>query len=66
MDFKMNSGGTRMQKYNYLAELVDPRPHDGSRFFYRDMPLLPVSFECDWMVSNEALLFAVTREILKL
>ena len=52
-----------MQKYSYLAELVDPRPHDGSRFSYQGMPLLPVSYEYEWMMSNEALQRAVVNEM---
>lgn len=52
-----------MQKYGYLAELVDPRPHDGSRFSYQGMPLLPVSYECEWMISSEALQLAVIKEM---
>lgn len=52
-----------MPQFSYLAELVDPRPHDGGRRSHQGMPLLPVSYECDWMTSNEALLCAVITEM---
>jgi len=52
-----------MKQFNYLAELVDPRPHDGDRFAYQGLTFLPVSYECDWMSSSEDLQDAVTREI---
>jgi hypothetical protein len=57
------SGESKMLQFSYLAELVDPRPHDGSRSSYRGMPLLPVSYDCEWMISSEVLVRAVTKEI---
>jgi hypothetical protein len=52
-----------MPQFTYLAELVDPRPHDAGRHSYQGMPLLPVSYECDWMTSDEALQGAVNTEM---
>jgi hypothetical protein len=52
-----------MPQFNYLAELVDPRPHDAGRRSYQGMPLLPVSYECDWMTSSEDLQRVVATEI---
>jgi hypothetical protein len=52
-----------MQRFSYLSELVDPRPSDGIRLSYQGMPLLPVSYECDWMTFNEDLQRAVSKEI---
>ena len=52
-----------MPQFSYLAELVDPRPHDAGRHSYQGMPLLPVSYECDWMTSNETLQRAVSAEM---
>ena len=52
-----------MPQFSYLAELVDPRPHDAGRRSHQGMPLLPVSYECDWMTSNEALQRAVSTEM---
>lgn len=52
-----------MKQFSYLAELVDPRSHDGGRFSYQGTTFLPVSYECDWMTSNEDLQRAVAREI---
>jgi hypothetical protein len=52
-----------MQHFSDVSELVDPRPIDGTRFTYQGMPLLPVSYDCDWMVSNDVLLSAVREEV---
>ncbi len=52
-----------MAQFGYLAELVDPRPRDGGRRSHQGMPLLPVSYECDWMTSNIALQRAVITEM---
>jgi len=52
-----------MREIYDVAELVDPRPFDGTRFTYRGMPFLPVSYDCDWMVSNKVLLNAVSSEV---
>ena len=49
-----------------LAELIDPRPHDGSRITYCGMTMLPVAFECDWMKYNEVLQEAVVKEMCEL
>ena len=40
----------QMQEFYDVSELVDPRPFDGTRSTYRGMPLLPISYDCDWMV----------------
>jgi hypothetical protein len=34
-----------MQNFHDVSALVDPRPFDGTRFTYRGMPLLPVSYD---------------------
>lgn len=52
-----------MQNFYNVSELIDPRPIDGTRFTYRGMPLLPVSYDCEWMVSNDVLLSAVRKEV---
>jgi hypothetical protein len=52
-----------MRNFYDVSDLVDPRPIDGTRFTYRGMPLLPVSFDCAWMVSNDVLLSAVREEV---
>lgn len=53
-----------MEGTRHISDLVDPRPHDGERFSYRGMVLLPVSYECDWMTSNRALQRSVGQEML--
>jgi hypothetical protein len=55
-----------MQSFYHVSELVDPRPFDGTRFTYRGMALLPVSYDCDWMASNKVLLSAVCKEVFDL
>jgi hypothetical protein len=57
------TGGRKLQHYRNVSDLVDPRPIDGTRFTYRGMPLFPVSYDCDWMVSNKVLLSAVCEEV---
>ena len=52
-----------MKRFSYFAELVDPRSHDGGRFSYQGMTVLPVSYECDWMTSSEDLQRVVDTEI---
>ena len=52
-----------MQNFHDFSELVDPRPFDGTRFTYRGMPLLLVSYDCEWMVSSKVLLSAVCEEV---
>ena len=52
-----------MKMFYEASELVDPRPNYASRFSYRGMPLLPVSYDCDWMVSDKALRHAVKEQI---
>jgi len=52
-----------MQDFCDASDLVDPRPIDGTRFTYRGMPLLPVSYDCEWMSSNKALVNAVREEV---
>ena len=52
-----------MQEFYDVSELVDPRPFDGNRSTYRGMPLLPISYDCDWMVSNRVLLNAACKEV---
>lgn len=52
-----------MRRFSHVTELVDPRPIDGIRLTYRGMPLLPVSYDSDWMVSNDVLLSAVGEEV---
>jgi hypothetical protein len=53
----------KLPQLRKVSELVDPRPHDGGRLLYQDMPLLPVSYECDWMRGNEVVRRAVVNEI---
>ena len=55
-----------MQNFVDVTELVDPRPFGGARFTYQGMPLLPVSYDCDWMVSNKVLLSAVGDQVFDL
>ena len=57
------TGESRLQQFTYAAELIDPRPHDGGRISYLGKPLLPVSYDCEWMTSNEELQRAVTKEM---
>jgi hypothetical protein len=52
-----------MQDFHDVLELVDTRPFDGTRFTYRGMPLLPVSYDCEWMLSHKTLLKAVCEEV---
>ena len=52
-----------MQEFYDVSELVDPRPFDGTRSTYRGMPLLPITYDCDWMVSNRVLLSAACKEV---
>ena len=52
-----------MKMFREVSELVDPRPHDGSRLSYRGMPLLPVAYECEWMASNNLLQRAVIEQM---
>ena len=56
--------GFNVQILHDPSELVDPRPYDGGRVSYGGMPLLPVSFECEWMSSDTALQRAIAREML--
>jgi hypothetical protein len=53
----------QMQEFYDVSELVDPRPFDGIRSTYRGMPLLPISYDCDWMVFNRVLLSAACKEV---
>ena len=53
----------QMQEFYDVSELVDPRPFDGTRSTYRGMPLLPISYDCDWMVSNRVLLSVACKEV---
>jgi len=46
-----------------LAELIDPRPHDGNRLAYCGTTMLPVVYECEWMKYNEVLQYAVVKEV---
>jgi hypothetical protein len=55
--------GCKLQKYWNVSELVDPRPNDGDRFSYYGKPILPVAFECDWMMSSNALQRAVAEQM---
>ena len=55
--------GFKVQILHDPSELVDPRPFDGGRVSYGGMPLLPVSFECEWMSSDTVLQRAIAREI---
>jgi hypothetical protein len=52
-----------MPNFYDVSDLVDPRPIDGTRFTYQGMPLLPVSYDCEWMASNKVLLSAVYEEV---
>jgi hypothetical protein len=56
-------GGRELQRYRNIMELADPRPIDGIRYLYREMPLLPVSYECDWMISDDGLRHAVIEQM---
>lgn len=49
-----------------LAELIDPRTHDGNRLAYCGMTMLPVAFEGEWMKYHEVLHRAVVKELWKL
>lgn len=50
-----------------LAELIDPRPHDGNRLAYcGTTTMLPVVYECEWMKYNEVLPYAVVKEVWEL
>jgi hypothetical protein len=56
-------GGSELQRYQNFMELAEPRPHNGITYLYRGMPLLPISFECDWMTSDNALRRAVIQQM---
>ena len=58
------TGERKLKRYRNVSELVDPRPIIGDRLSYRGMALLPVSFECDWMVSSNTLQRAIAKELL--
>ena len=53
-----------MQNFYDVSDLIDPLAFDGTRFTYQGKPLLPVSYDCDWMSSNKVLLRAVWEEVL--
>ncbi|MBV8437375.1 MAG: hypothetical protein JOY95_07670 [Silvibacterium sp.] len=52
-----------MEKYREVSDLLDPRPGDGGRLSYDGMPLLPVSYECKWMVSDTGFQQAVMVQL---
>ena len=52
-----------MDEYRSVSELVDPRPLNEGRSAYQGMALLPVSYECDWMMANTGLLRLVGEEM---
>jgi hypothetical protein len=60
---ELRKGGGELQSYGNLMELADPRPHNGVTYLYRGMPLLPISFECDWMRSDDALRRALIQQM---